>query len=326
MSGDAIVITGIDRHSLGEALVKEYLGCDESPRLIGIDRVPNEDLQRHQALTQLVFDLNPMTHGAGVGAFSAKLSQVLADAVPPEGIECLIHCAGLYASGPFVEHTAESRSGVLGLNILGTTETLYAVMKLNAGCGRDNSRNFTFVLIGSFQGLYAREGRSIYAPSKSYGLDLCTSLAAGNEIARCIYIAPRLIDTPMLHRNHWVTKSGGSSSFFDSLLRGPRNRYTDIFVNCNEAVFEKELSEAVLAEAEALRTAMAKYRSLRAQILMGGDTLSPKVCAAAITRILVARQVDSGVVTMSSAENGETCFSITPYSSLDRRKMLSTGE
>jgi NAD(P)-dependent dehydrogenase (short-subunit alcohol dehydrogenase family) len=239
------VVTGIARHSFGASFVRASLEDRSNARLIGIDRIPNPDFTAQANLYNIICDLNPLTFPDGYDAFTKVLADRLSTASQALGdayIACLIQGAGTYEFGSFLSHDVRRRQRVLGLNLLGTTEVLHAVMTLNEQLNHDNSREFTHVLVGSFQGLHTRPERSLYAASKAYGLDLCSGLSAGTEVSKCIYLAIGPMDTAMLHWNHWTAKANGSNQFFQSVFAGDPSAYKSVFIDCSE--------DALIAAAE----------------------------------------------------------------------------
>jgi short-subunit dehydrogenase len=188
MLGSAILITGAARYSLGEALVREYLRREENAPILAINRSPNPDLDK--AVGEIILDLNPLNHCRGLAGFAAEISQRLEQQIKVagcRGIGRLIQSAAVYDFGKLSDYDAPRRGRLLGLNILGTTEVLSAVLALNGQLQISNEATFTQILVGAFQGLKVREGRQLYASSKAWGIDLCKSLVAGKEIARCIF-------------------------------------------------------------------------------------------------------------------------------------------
>jgi short-subunit dehydrogenase len=324
MSKGTVVVTGIARHSLGEAFVRAFLSRRTGAPIIGIDRIPNPDLAEYPGFQQIEFDLNPLNCKEGLDAFATKFAERLSDAVMAtgvKGVEFLVQCAGVYEFGQFLEHAVERRSEILGVNVLGVTEVLHGVMALNRRLCRENDKDFTQILVGSYQGLYARDGRPIYAPSKAYGIDLCTSLVAGREIAKCIYLALGPIDTPMLHRNHWVTRAGGSDNFFNKALGADPKIYKSIFVKCDEVVLERMAHEKFAPELANLRIAMGRYRGVRrAAFLEELGVLSPTACGSALTDMLTCRARGSGVYSLTAEGTGsEAVVKMATFVSLDRR-------
>src|SRR5205085_811445 len=130
-------------------------------------------------------------------------------------IDTLVYSAGVYENGPLVELSTAARANVLGVNIVCKIEVLHAVLAFNRTNDFDSSRGLTFVDVGSTHGLSPSATRSLYAPSKAFGLDLCIALCDGREVKRCLHVAPGPVDTYMLHRNHWVAKEQGPSQFLD---------------------------------------------------------------------------------------------------------------
>ena len=317
------VVTGVARHSLGEALVRALLRLATGRQVIGIDLVANVDLSSVAGFRQVLFDLNPLGRAAELKAFATALENTLASAVKTggsHGVEHLVQCAGLYDFGTFLDHDVERRKAVLGLNVMGTTEVLHAAMRLNHRLRRENPTEFTHMLVGSFQGLYAREGRPIYAPSKAYGIDLCTSLVEAGEIARCLYIAVGPLDTPMLHRNHWVKKAKGSEEFFEKILEGPRERYRSIFVDCDQAVLETAAHGELPADVEAFRIAMRRYRAERKEACAAElGVLSAESCGSVLASILASAESESGVYMLRAGAEGKgVLVRMATFRSLDR--------
>jgi NADP-dependent 3-hydroxy acid dehydrogenase YdfG len=325
MSTDYLIVTGAAPHSVGEAFVRAILSRTDDRRILALDRSGNADLRGVPRLRQLVIDLNPLRGPGNLEAFAKKLRDALEGALAdagPSGVGHLVQCAGLYDFGTFLDHDVKRRRDVLGLNVLGTTEVLHAVMGLNRRLQRNNSTDFSHILLGSFQGLYARERRPIYAPSKAYGIDLCTSLAEGAEVARCVYFAAGPIDTPMLHRNHWVKKANGSETFFEEMLRGPRERYTSIFVRCDETALDLAAGDGHRFEAESLRLAMARYEAERRAAFSGElGVLGVEACGRILADIVESNDLPSGVYINLPAQKGaRLVLSMVPFRDLDRAR------
>jgi short-subunit dehydrogenase len=324
MSKGNVVVTGFARHSLGEAFVRAFLSRKTAAHVIGIDRIQNSDLAGYSDFQQIEFDLNPMNCKKGLGAFATTFAARLSDAATTtgtEGVEFLVQCAGVYEFGQLLEHAVERRGEVLGVNVLGVTEVLHSVMALNRRLSRENAKEFTHILVGSYQGLYARDGRPVYAPSKAYGIDLCTSLAEGKEVATCIYLAPGPIDTPMLHRNHWVTRAGGSEDFFNEALGGPSKTYKSIFVDCDGAILERIAREKFAPELANLRTAMKRYAIVRREAFEEElGVLTPTACGSVLTDMLTCHELVSGVYSLRAEGMGsEVAVKMATFASLDRR-------
>jgi short-subunit dehydrogenase len=319
-----VVVTGFARHSLGEAFVRAFLRRKTGANVVAVDRIRNPDLAENPYLQQIEFDLNPLDCGKDLRGFASTLAERLSDVVTAtngEGIEFLVQCAGVYESGNFLEHDVERRSRVLGVNILGMTEVLHGVMALNRRLCRQNETKFTHILVGSYQGLFARDGRPIYAPSKAYGIDLCTSLVEGGEVAKCVYLAAGPIDTPMLHRNHWVARAGGREDFFNETLGGPSKAYESIFVDCDESILERIAREEFTPELENLRMAMRRYTAVRrATFEEQLGVLSPAACASVLTDMLTCPDLASGVYSPRANGFGSVAaIKMATFVSLDRR-------
>jgi hypothetical protein len=330
MSPSPLVVTGVAPHSLGEELVRVYLAKCSGATAIGIDRMPNPHLRCLPGYLEIIEDLNPLNYAGGLDSFSSSLNLRLNSALKQLGsisIDCLVQCTGVYDSGPFLEHDGTRRGETVGVNLLGHIEVLHAVMSLNASHGFRNADCLTYIEVGSFQGLYPRAGRSLYATSKSAGIDFCTSLIEGKEIARCIYFAPAMIDTHMLHRNHWIHKSHGSSHFFDLVLRGSPDLYRALFRECNEAVLE-DLVEQLGARAELdvgeIRSQFGTYCAFRRDAANSEvGLLSPEECAQFLIRVMDEQDIHhSGVYFASRQARGQATVRYITFLQLSRRKLI----
>jgi hypothetical protein len=296
---------------------------------IGIDRISNPHLRCLPGYLEIIEDLNPLNHAGGLDSFSSSLNLSLnrtlkqLDAI---SIDCLVQSAGVYDSGPFLEHDGTRRGETLGVNVLGHIEVLHVVMSLNARQGIRSDDYLTYIEVGSFQGLYAREGRSLYATSKSAGIDLCTSLIEGKEIARCIYFAPAMVDTHMLHRNHWIQKTRGSSDFFDMVLRSSPQRYRALFRDCNETVLQDlvgQLGPSAGFDGSELRSKFRTYCAFRREAANSElGMLTPEECAEFLIRVMDEQDIHSGVYFASRQVGGETTIRYIAFPQLSRRKLI----
>lgn len=321
------VVSGVGRHSLGEAFLKVYSGPRAS--VVGIDRIENPFLLQTSWLRQCIFDLNPLNFPGSAASFAESLSNKLESCIPGENgrsIHLLVQCAGVYDYSQFLKSIAEVRSGVIGLNVLGVTELLHAVMSLNAKWGLRNDTVLTHVLVGSSQGLYARTERAVYAASKAFSIDLCTSLVDGGELARCVYLAVGPIDTPMMHRNHWVNKVGGSEAFFDRVLGGDASTYKSIFIDCNDSAVELTAKKHLPAETAGLLKTMVNYRMIRRrQFDKESGVLSPAKCADCLVQIISKPELGSGVLMIRPKKNGEgESVRFASFWELSRRRLFDS--
>ena len=293
------LVTGVATHSLGELFVTQYLACDTVGRVVGVDRVSNTRLGKIPRYVGLQKDLNPLSRAGYLEEFGTELRETVVgvlNELGADGVNSLIQSAGVYDSGPFLEHDSERRQRIIGVNFVGHVEVLYHVMALNAARGVDNAEFFTYIDVGSFQGLYVRAQRPLYAPSKAVGIDLCTALWEGREVRRCIYFAPALIDTHMLHENHWVKKAGGSGEFFRHMLEGPVDRYWAVFIKCDVTAIREAASVSGI-DLETILQAFDRYCSIRQEAFKGSPgVLGADECAAILVKIAMEPdQYPSGV-------------------------------
>lgn len=320
--GKALAITGVAPHSLGEVFLTRYLASHAGARVIGLDRVSNVQLEEVDGYFGLKIDLNPLKQPGDLEAFGAGLQQALVgvlDEIGANGVEVLIQSAGVYDFGRFLEHDLGRRRRIIGVNFIGHLEVLFGVMAVNKARGVNSAEALTYIDVGSFQGLYARAQRSLYAPSKAVGIDLCTALWEGKEVHRCIYFAPAAIDTHMLHRNHWVTKAGGSEEFFDKVFRGGRKLYREIFIECNEDAVRAATAEFASSRAEIV-AAFEKYRVARQEAFRKDlGVLPPEDCGEMLIKMLVEpERYPCGVYLASGCPEGQPTLEWVGFDELSR--------
>lgn len=320
------MITGVARHSLGEVFVTQYLTRNMGGRLVGVDRVPNAHLSDIPRYVGLQVDLNPLSRAGYLEEFGSELRESvmrILDALGTDGIHSLIQSAGVYDSGPFLDHDSKRRQRIIGVNSVGHVEVLYQIMTLNSARGIDNGKLLTYIDIGSFQGFYARAQRPLYAPSKAAGIDFCTALWEGREVRRCIYFAPALIDTHMVHENHWIKKAGGSVEFFRYILDGPVDRYRAIFIKCDVTVLREAASVLGIDLEKTLQT-FDRYRSIRQEAFEGNPgVLGVNECAGMLVKIAIEPdQYPSGVYFANSMPGEGPALWHTSFSELSRRDLF----
>ncbi|MGA7401423.1 MAG: hypothetical protein WBW38_15465, partial [Candidatus Sulfotelmatobacter sp.] len=275
---------------------------------------------------EIVMDLNPLHHPRGFPGFAAELSEKIERCVVEaecRGIQRLVQSAAVYDFGTLTSYDAPRRGRLLGLNILGTSEVLSAVLALNGRLRQLSQESVTQLLVGAFQGLQVRAGRQLYASSKAWGIDFCTALAAGEEIRKCIYAAPGPIDTPMLHRNHWVNKANGPEEFFDLTLRGDREEYESIFLRCEENTLievARRRSGNLVGESQ---EAMARYRTERAKSQVAElGVMSAADCAAALVDIDLSSVSAPGVYLIGKKWGKRAFIKMASFESLDRNQLF----
>lgn len=299
-----LCVTGVARHSLGEALVARLLRERGDRRIIGVDRVGNTALDSFKPFRQVVLDLDAFADSRGLAAFASTLARGLSEVIDAHGrqpVQCLVQSAGVYDAGVFVDFDVKRRSRLLGVNLVGHVEVLRAVMQLNASLGVDNAATLTHIDVGSFQGLVPRAGRGLYALSKGAAIDLAAAMQVGRELHRSLYFAPGPIDTHMLHRNHWVVKAHGSSDLFDALWAGDAAAYKAAFVDGASA----PLLDAARSRGEDLAEMEAtfdRYRTFRQEARASEwGILDVEVCAEMLAAMVESpKQFPSGLYVATS--------------------------
>lgn len=324
-----LFVTGIARHSLGEAFLNLYLANHPSSRVIGADLYPPPKSIRHSQLSTFEFDLNPLTSPSGYSEFGGRLRIALGaalDRVGGNGIDCLIQSAGVYDFGKFLDHDVARRTRILGVNLLGHLEVLHSVMSLNVYRGVDNATTLTHIDIGSFQGLHARAERPVYAPSKAAGIDVGGALFDGKEVARSVYFAPAAIDTHMLHFNHWIKKARGSEKLFECVRDGDRKQYQAILIRCDEGVVLEVATRCGVDVGEATRT-LEKYAVARREAFDSAlGVLGVETCARMLCSIVSNPDGYPSGVYLAYAPNGTgPRLTFAEFSQLSRLGVLEAG-
>lgn len=288
-------ITGTAPLSLGSAVAEEIRDGDPNSVLLGIDRRPSATIPTR------IFDLNPFSHPKGYKSFARELRGVLEAEFERHGVtrvDYLIQNAGVYWSGPLLDSSPEDRANLLGVNLLSRIELLFATLDVN---GSPPSRSqLTYIDIGSFQGLMTRPLRSLYALSKGSSVQLIESLVQGGEVSRGLYVAPGPIDTPMLHKNHWVVKSNGPLDFIEGVLSDDPELYQRIFVNCSDDAFDS------VRTSEELRDVYERYKHVRGETMSAPlGVLSTADCADATWNVIANEdRYPSGVCVIIKSEGG----------------------
>ena len=299
-----IVVTGVAPGSLGEALAIALCRRHPETKIVAIDLMANPALADFSNVYSLGLDLNPISPSQDCPKLATRIAAEIDLALQRfelKGIGAAILAAGVYESGPLVEITLEARQSLVGINVCGKLEVLHAVLEFNQRNGFASREALTFIDIGSLHGLTSSAGRPLYAATKAFGLDLCISMRRGGEVCRAIYAAPGQIDTPMLHRNHWVSKERGSPEFFKHVRSLGTVRYRDIFVECDDSAFREVVSTSGLEPRE-LNQTFSRYKLLRSQGFERADgILCPVELADHLVRILGDAAVHQEGVYMFSA-------------------------
>lgn len=288
----SIVLSGTARASLGESFVHRYCACTDRSPLISLDLQHNPYVANHEGVQALEFNLNPLEHPKGYTGFSDHLQSVLSDAVirfSCSAVDTLLLSAARYTSGPLADSTLQSRKDILGLNVCGKYELLHSILTLNRRQGFDNDTDLSFVDIGSTRGLYPSEGRTLYAPSKALGLELCVALHSGHEVGRCLHVAIGPIDTHMLHANHWHVKENGPKAFVTDLLNQP-SLYHAVFVDCSVEAFE-QACDLLAIHSHSLRNTFDRYVTRRCNLMESHEgILQPEDVADLLVKMVTDRQ------------------------------------
>ena len=306
-SQPAILLSGTARNSLGASLLGKLRSSYRESPIVAIDKQPNTILDKHGKTRLIELDLNPLnTKNSYEGLASQLHSTILQSQVELgfSGVGTAILAAGVYESGTLVELSLEERKRLVGSNVCGKIELLHSVLCVNQLLKFNSSEELTIVDVGSLHGLAASGGRSVYAATKAFGLDLCLSLRRGQEVKRVIYIAPGPIDTHMLHRNHWISKENGSPEFFEYVRAQEGSLYEDVFVRCDDSAFADATSSRQKNNV-GLAEVFARYKRRRVEQFNDGEgVLRASDVAHRIVEILADEKSYSDGVYIFTAPGG----------------------
>lgn len=316
-----ILVTGTAPHSLGEALVDRCLRTAPEVKVICVDIEPNNWLRKSDLCYPITLDLNPLLPSRNYKDFLYQLQYELETALTAlrgDAINIVTQCAGLYWSGPFISLNDDMRRKLLGVNLLGHIEVLHTAMRINDAHGVANSENLAHVDVGSFQGLHARSGRSVYATSKAAGLDFAAALHAGRETARSVYFAAGPVDTHMLHYNHWVVKARGPADVLARQKYGDRKRYRSIFIECSEPSFYEWSTEQGLDNSN-LEAVFRAYEECRIEAKREEfGVLSAEECAEFLLDIALSPTKHPSGVYLSMCRASKPDMRYARFEELDR--------
>ncbi|QDV53513.1 SDR family NAD(P)-dependent oxidoreductase [Gimesia fumaroli] len=303
----AILITGTGNNSLGEMICKTLRRAYTGTPIIAIDLNNSSLITNLERTLAFNINLNPLTHHAGYKGVANDVQQVIDNARSQfqfHGIGMVVLAAGMYDFGDLTSTSLDVRQAITGVNVCGKIEILHAVMEMNNKFGFRSEEELTLVDIGSLHGLSASGSRAIYVASKAFGLDLCLSLLHGHEINRMIHFAPGPIDTHMLHRNHWVLKEHGSSEFFEYVREKHAEKYSNVFVGCDDQEFAKMVT-GFSENNEVLFNIFNRYKERRARQMAGDNPiLNPMDVATVIVDTLQHPTSEEEVVCKINAAGG----------------------
>jgi short-subunit dehydrogenase len=313
-----MVVTGVAAHSIGEAIVQQLAAIDRK-KLICIDIQSNAWLTKRAQYYDLQLDLNPLTHPRGIIGFAEQATRELSAAlrtVHDEPITHLIQCAGVYSAGRLLDSSPQTRMATYGVNAVGHIELLRSVMHINSDHKVNNAETLVHVEVGSAHGLNPRKERSLYASSKSWGIDFAAALTAGTELKRAVYFAMGPVDTYMLHRNHWTDKAGGSASFIDGLRSGERSIYERVFMECSEQAFAAATKDR--PNLDQMLTHFKRYRQARAEAASDYlGMLSADECAQMILHCSL-QESESGVYVCSKEPGMQPAYKYRSFADMQR--------
>lgn len=293
------LVAGVRPLSLGASFARG-LSRTEVP-VIGLDGSDTR-ICLNDALRAVTFDLNPFVYGTSFAQWTSALEDALTASVAPEQatFQTVVLAAGRYHVAPLVQHDITARLELLGVNICGKFELLHTVMRLNESAGLSNASVLNVVDIGSLHALRSSSHRAYYNATKAAGLALCEALHAGAEVRSVIHIAPGPIDTPMLHRNHWVLQGRGDEVFWRTVYQSDVDLYERIFLGCDVGGLQ-EANELFPGDRSRREVAFHRYCHHRcAQKEAEEGITDPEVLADEIIRLLDTEDTCSGVYTGTS--------------------------
>lgn len=267
---DAILISGVSDYSLGMECVRSIRRVHTTTPLLVFSHGPySANAARDQFASIIDFELNPLEHAASYREYSANLDSAIEQGCARNSatrIKAVIQSAGVYDAGPFEKHHDSTLSLLVGVNVCGSIAILRSAMLLNSSHSEYCRDAMSLIQVGAIHSLKHSPGRALYSATKALSIDLCESLVVGEELRRAVYLAPGPIDTHMLHRNHWVNKSGGSVPFFEILRERHSDRYADVFMSCDRTAIT-EIAECEGFKKSEVESTFERYRQTRQQVI-----------------------------------------------------------
>lgn len=330
MSSPVIAITGIAPFSLGANVARTFLEEHKHAKVIGLDILSNPTLRALSGYYEIRINLNPLDHPFGLQGFAADIDLSLKRAL--EGlhsctIDILIMSSGVYGAGYFADHDVITRRNIIGVNLVSHLEVLYAVMAINTASGINNAESLACIEVGSFHGLYAGKQRSLYATSKAAGIDLCTSLSEGGELDRCYYFSPGMIDTHMLHSNHWINKSLGPEELFRAIFQDYPSVYEGIFRECEWDLL-KQVALELRFDTTKILSIFEKYCRFRQDAFNSElGVTRPEECSHFLINLLKDREAHpSGVYTLNRPLGQALSAKHAKFSDLSRQAIINQSK
>jgi hypothetical protein len=236
-----------------------------------------------------------------------RLLSSLADAHHALAVGCDIEIymsAGVYAYGNLELASSRDRHRVLGVNVNGKVETLWAIMRFAATLEKNSASQSRLIDIGSLHAIKSSPQRALYSSAKAFGLDLCAALLAGGEVASAKYVAVGPIDTPMLHRNHWLAKARGPESVVAFAEQAGPRFYRQLFVECSRDSL-REASDACGIACSELDDCLQRYQSFREATRASPEgLLSSEEAARAIVDEIADKDRASGLYILFMGKDG----------------------
>jgi 3-oxoacyl-[acyl-carrier protein] reductase len=166
----------------------------------GIGLAVSQRLAQEGAIV-VVGDLNVSEGGPGAVrldvADPASVQSVVDTVVVRHGrLDCLVHCAGVARTLPFLDTPIEEFDRILAVNLRGTFLIGQAAAKAMLGSGGGSIVN-----IGSVSGMLGNGRRSAYGTSKAAVIHLTKVMAVelAKQRIRVNVVAPGPIDTPLVN-------------------------------------------------------------------------------------------------------------------------------
>jgi NAD(P)-dependent dehydrogenase (short-subunit alcohol dehydrogenase family) len=229
------LICGAATGSVGEAVCERVCHTRAADSLLYLDRTVNPNLMTAGIpFAECDFSAASILDPESV---SLRICDAIL-ALAPTGRDAIVthlyFCSGIYAHARLADWDPTITANIINVNLLGLLLALHAIQCVHAFQGASQATaGLTVCFMGSEHAVSASAGRAAYCAAKTGAVAALLSLRNSRCIGSAVWVAVGPIDTPMLHRNQWVTKAGGSEQYYEFVSSRPASEYAAVFRECD---------------------------------------------------------------------------------------------
>lgn len=267
------IVCGAARGSVGEAICDHLLSSDRDRRLLRVDIAANPRLDSaRSAFISHDFRRSRSPDSASLVSQCKEWVAELTHESQGPFIDSVYYCSGVYHSSPIAMWGDNDPNDVICVNLTGFLDVLRCVAVLRQ-CGDVMGGPAPRVCyVGSDHALRCTANRAVYVAAKIGAVGALIALAKEGAISAATWVAVGPIDTPMLHCNHWVIKSGGDRRFFDFALQSSDRDYDKVFTECDPDAI-RTMAEIGRFDVGEMMETLERYRRARKTSVSADDRL-----------------------------------------------------